>query len=220
MKCFKCYKKWVDNADTKTGICPHCGENILHLLQHQPRFLPTSLTLYSVFSLVGLDLSETEIIRSVISNLFSYNTHLRYMLLLTYEHMIPHKIKSVEDLVELEVSVIKINRFLIEELQFSDSDADQITHFWRCAFGKERCCIVRRNLKFDSLFEVVARYVVSIQKSSTVLIQQKFQISYNRCSLMSDQLEKVGVTSPYNKTEFREVKVKDQSILEELLRSL
>lgn len=220
MRCFNCFKIWIDNIDTKTGICPLCGGNILHFMQHQPQYVPPNLALYSVFSLIALDLSETVIVRKVISNLFSHNIQLRDLLLLTYEHKIPNKIKLEADEVELEVTVVKINRFLIEELQFNETDAELITYYWRYALGKERGHLIRKNLKFDPLFEVVAKYVVSIQKSSNILIQQKFHIGYNRCSLISDQLEKTGITGPYDKTKFRKVNVKNIGLLEEILRGM
>ena len=65
-----------------------------------------------------------------------------------------------------------------------------------------------------------ARLVVASQFGSTSLLQRKLQLGYNRAGRIIDQLEAAGIVGPYNGSKAREVLIKDEVSLEELLRSL
>ncbi len=70
----------------------------------------------------------------------------------------------------------------------------------------------------DSLFEEVARFVVSAQQGSTSSIQRKFKLGYNRAGRIIDQLEDAGIVGPLERNT-REVRVKDPVALEQLLNA-
>ncbi|MBQ9473445.1 MAG: DNA translocase FtsK [Bacteroidales bacterium] len=72
----------------------------------------------------------------------------------------------------------------------------------------------------DEFFNDAARLVVASQFGSTSLLQRKLQLGYNRAGRIIDQLEAAGVVGPYNGSKAREVLIKDEVTLEELLRSL
>lgn len=72
----------------------------------------------------------------------------------------------------------------------------------------------------DSLFDEVARMVVQTQVGSTSNIQRKFNIGYNRAGRLMDQLEGAGIVGPQDGSKPREVFIKDQTSLEELLDRL
>ena len=72
----------------------------------------------------------------------------------------------------------------------------------------------------DSLFDEVARMVVQTQVGSTSNIQRKFNIGYNRAGRLMDQLEGAGIVGPQEGSKPREVFIKDQISLEELLQRL
>ena len=72
----------------------------------------------------------------------------------------------------------------------------------------------------DSLFDEVARMVVQTQVGSTSNIQRKFNIGYNRAGRLMDQLEGAGIVGPQDGSKPREVFIKDQASLEELLERL
>ena len=57
----------------------------------------------------------------------------------------------------------------------------------------------------DSMFEEVARLVVSTQQGSTSMIQRKFAIGYNRAGRLMDQLEAAGIVGPAHGSKPREV---------------
>ena len=63
----------------------------------------------------------------------------------------------------------------------------------------------------DSLFEEVAYLIVKEQKGSIWLIQQRFQISYNRASLIMDDLEDAGIVSEAWGARPREVLLHDET---------
>ena len=69
----------------------------------------------------------------------------------------------------------------------------------------------------DPLFEDAARLIVINQSGSTSLIQRKFAIGYNRAGRLMDQLEKVGVVGAAHGCKPREVLVKKENALEDLL---
>ncbi|MBQ9586321.1 MAG: DNA translocase FtsK [Bacteroidales bacterium] len=72
----------------------------------------------------------------------------------------------------------------------------------------------------DEFFNDAARLVVASQFGSTSLLQRKLQLGYNRAGRIIDQLEAAGVVGPYNGSKARDVLIKDEVALEELLRSL
>ena len=72
----------------------------------------------------------------------------------------------------------------------------------------------------DSLFDEVARMVVQTQVGSTSNIQRKFNIGYNRAGRLMDQLEGAGIVGPQEGSKPREVYIKDQMNLDQLLQQL
>ena len=72
----------------------------------------------------------------------------------------------------------------------------------------------------DELFNDAARLVVASQFGSTSLLQRKLQLGYNRAGRIIDQLEAAGIVGPYAGSKAREVLVRDEIELEEILRSL
>lgn len=72
----------------------------------------------------------------------------------------------------------------------------------------------------DEFFNDAARMVVTSQFGSTSLLQRKLQLGYNRAGRIIDQLEAAGIVGPYNGSKAREVLVKDENTLEEILRNL
>lgn len=72
----------------------------------------------------------------------------------------------------------------------------------------------------DSMFEEVARYVVSKQEGSTSRLQRAFGIGYNRAGKLSDQLEAMGVVGPNKGSKGRDVLIQDMQTLENLLNQL
>lgn len=72
----------------------------------------------------------------------------------------------------------------------------------------------------DEFFNDAARLVVASQFGSTSLLQRKLQLGYNRAGRIIDQLEAAGIVGPYNGSKARDVLIKDEVSLEELLRTL
>jgi S-DNA-T family DNA segregation ATPase FtsK/SpoIIIE len=72
----------------------------------------------------------------------------------------------------------------------------------------------------DSLFEEAAKVIVMHQQGSTSLIQRKLKLGYNRAGRLIDQLEAAGVVGPFEGSKAREVLIKDESSLEQLLNNL
>lgn len=72
----------------------------------------------------------------------------------------------------------------------------------------------------DEFFNDAARLVVASQFGSTSLLQRKLSLGYNRAGRIIDQLEAAGIVGPYNGSKARDVLIKDEVELEELLRSL
>ncbi len=71
----------------------------------------------------------------------------------------------------------------------------------------------------DELFEEAARIVVSTQQGSTSLIQRKLKLGYNRAGRIIDQLEAAGIVGPFEGSKAREVRVRDEMRLEEILQN-
>ena len=72
----------------------------------------------------------------------------------------------------------------------------------------------------DEFFNDAARLVVASQFGSTSLLQRKLSLGYNRAGRIIDQLEAAGIVGPYNGSKARDVLIKDEVSLEELLKSL
>lgn len=72
----------------------------------------------------------------------------------------------------------------------------------------------------DALFEEAARLIVMHQQGSTSLIQRKLKLGYNRAGRLIDQLEAAGIVGPFEGSKAREVLVKDEMSLEQLLSGL
>jgi S-DNA-T family DNA segregation ATPase FtsK/SpoIIIE len=72
----------------------------------------------------------------------------------------------------------------------------------------------------DSLFEEAARLIVVHQQGSTSLIQRRLNLGYNRAGRLIDQLEKAGIVGPFKGSKAREVIVKTEAELDEVLNNL
>lgn len=72
----------------------------------------------------------------------------------------------------------------------------------------------------DSLFEEAAYIVVQTQQGSTSMIQRKLKLGYNRAGRIIDQLEAAGIVGPFAGSKTREVKVANETALEQILRDI
>lgn len=72
----------------------------------------------------------------------------------------------------------------------------------------------------DTMFEEAARIIVTHQQGSTSLLQRRLKLGYNRAGRLIDQLESAGVVGPFEGSKAREVLVKDEYSLEQLLNTL
>jgi DNA segregation ATPase FtsK/SpoIIIE, S-DNA-T family len=72
----------------------------------------------------------------------------------------------------------------------------------------------------DALFEEAAKLIVMHQQGSTSLIQRKLKLGYNRAGRLIDQLEAAGIVGPFEGSKAREVLIKDELSLEQLLNAL
>lgn len=72
----------------------------------------------------------------------------------------------------------------------------------------------------DVLFPDAARLIVTHQQGSTSLIQRKMKLGYNRAGRLIDQLEVAGIVGPFEGSKAREVLIKDEYSLEQLLSEL
>lgn len=72
----------------------------------------------------------------------------------------------------------------------------------------------------DALFEEAAKLIVMHQQGSTSLIQRKLKLGYNRAGRLIDQLEAAGIVGPFEGSKAREVLIKDELSLEQLLTAL
>ena len=72
----------------------------------------------------------------------------------------------------------------------------------------------------DALFDDAARLIVMHQQGSTSLIQRKLKLGYNRAGRLIDQLEAAGIVGSFEGSKAREVLVKDEYSLEQLLNEL
>jgi S-DNA-T family DNA segregation ATPase FtsK/SpoIIIE len=72
----------------------------------------------------------------------------------------------------------------------------------------------------DAYFDEAARLVVMHQQGSTSLIQRKLKLGYNRAGRLIDQLEAAGIVGSFGGSKAREVLVKSETELEEILKNL
>lgn len=72
----------------------------------------------------------------------------------------------------------------------------------------------------DSLFEDAAKVIVSNQIGSTSLLQRRMKLGYNRAGRLMDQLEAAGIVGPNQGSKAREVLVKTEHELQEILDNL
>jgi len=72
----------------------------------------------------------------------------------------------------------------------------------------------------DQLFEEAARLIVQNQVGSTSLIQRRMKLGYNRAGRLMDQLEAAGVVGASQGSKARDVLVKTELELEQLLSEL
>ena len=87
--------------------------------------------------------------------------------------------------------------------------------------GEEESAVVGVDLsERDALFPDAARLIVTHQQGSTSLIQRKMKLGYNRAGRLIDQLEAAGIVGPFEGSKAREVLVKDEYSLEQLLSEL
>jgi S-DNA-T family DNA segregation ATPase FtsK/SpoIIIE len=69
----------------------------------------------------------------------------------------------------------------------------------------------------DPLFGDAARLIVQNQMGSTSLIQRRMKLGYNRAGRLMDQLEEAGIVGPNQGSKPREVLVKSEMDLEDIL---
>jgi S-DNA-T family DNA segregation ATPase FtsK/SpoIIIE len=69
----------------------------------------------------------------------------------------------------------------------------------------------------DSLFDEAAKLIVQHQQGSTSLIQRRMKLGYNRAGRLMDQLEQAGVVGPNQGSKPRDVLVRTETDLQDLL---
>lgn len=72
----------------------------------------------------------------------------------------------------------------------------------------------------DPLFEDAARLIVQNQIGSTSLLQRRMKLGYNRAGRLMDQLEAAGVVGPNQGSKARDVLIKSDIDLEQIIASL
>jgi S-DNA-T family DNA segregation ATPase FtsK/SpoIIIE len=72
----------------------------------------------------------------------------------------------------------------------------------------------------DALFEDAARLIVSSQSGSTSLLQRRMKLGYNRAGRLMDQLEAAGVVGPSQGSKVRDVLIRTEADLQEMLNRL
>jgi S-DNA-T family DNA segregation ATPase FtsK/SpoIIIE len=74
--------------------------------------------------------------------------------------------------------------------------------------------------KLDGMFNEAARLIVQHQQGSTSLIQRRLKLGYNRAGRIIDQLEAAGIVGAFEGSKARQVNIKNEADLEEILASL
>ena len=69
----------------------------------------------------------------------------------------------------------------------------------------------------DPLFEDAARLIVQNQIGSTSLLQRRMKLGYNRAGRLMDQLEASGVVGPNQGSKVRDVLIKTEADLAQIL---
>ncbi len=72
----------------------------------------------------------------------------------------------------------------------------------------------------DPLFDEAARLIVVNQMGSTSLIQRRMKLGYNRAGRLMDQLENAGIVGPNLGSKSREVNIKTEADLNDILNSI
>ncbi|PSL48072.1 S-DNA-T family DNA segregation ATPase FtsK/SpoIIIE [Chitinophaga niastensis] len=72
----------------------------------------------------------------------------------------------------------------------------------------------------DPLFEEAAQVIVTAQQGSTSLLQRRMKLGYNRAGRLMDQLEAASIVGPNMGSKARDVLVKTESELQEILNNL
>jgi S-DNA-T family DNA segregation ATPase FtsK/SpoIIIE len=72
----------------------------------------------------------------------------------------------------------------------------------------------------DALFEDAAKLIVSSQSGSTSLLQRRMKLGYNRAGRLMDQLEAAGVVGPSQGSKVRDVLIRSEVDLQELLNGM
>ncbi len=72
----------------------------------------------------------------------------------------------------------------------------------------------------DTLFESAARMIVSSQMGSTSLLQRRMKLGYNRAGRLMDQLEAAGIVGPSQGSKARDVLIKTEADLDQLLADI
>jgi len=72
----------------------------------------------------------------------------------------------------------------------------------------------------DALFEDAARLIVSSQSGSTSLLQRRMKLGYNRAGRLMDQLEAAGIVGASQGSKVRDVLIKTEADLMQLLNEL
>lgn len=72
----------------------------------------------------------------------------------------------------------------------------------------------------DPLFEDAAKLIVQNQIGSTSLLQRRMKLGYNRSGRLMDQLEAAGIIGPSQGDKIRDVLMKTNAELEQLLNKL
>ena len=72
----------------------------------------------------------------------------------------------------------------------------------------------------DALFEDAARLIVSSQSGSTSLLQRRMKLGYNRAGRLMDQLEAAGIVGASQGSKVRDVLIKTEADLMQLLNNL
>jgi S-DNA-T family DNA segregation ATPase FtsK/SpoIIIE len=70
----------------------------------------------------------------------------------------------------------------------------------------------------DPFFEQAARICVTAQQGSVSLLRRKFGIGFNRANWIIDQLEAAGIVAPFNGSTPREVFIKDEISLDNIIK--